>query len=53
MEKDNKKEKPVYKCCGDCTNFDGVICDLSGLLCFEDDDPKLRCGYKGFKEKNW
>ena len=33
--------------CKDCNNFDGTICDYTGLLCMEDDIP--RCGGEGFE----
>ena len=33
--------------CKDCVNFDGIICDYNGLLCYEDDDP--RCNGEGFE----
>ena len=43
------KTKNNVVTCKDCINFDGTICDYNGLLCSEDDIPKLRCGGKGFE----
>lgn len=35
--------------CDDCENFDGVTCDFNGLRCNKDDDPGVKCGWRGFK----
>lgn len=35
--------------CGDCVNCNNSMCDYNGKLVFEDDDPKEKCNFEGFK----
>jgi len=35
--------------CEDCINYNDKHCDFNDSLVFEDDDPKDKCNYKGFK----
>ena len=49
-------EKDGMPTCGDCENFNGKYCDFEefeGTVVFEDDSPKDKCNYKGFKKAEY